>query len=347
MNNEHFLFIDTAGFGAADIAIQDNFSDIEACLTALGPFTTLVGVIFVYGCPDRLFEHDLKVIQWLQCFCGPEFFGNMTVVTTKWDLFCQEGFEDHWLRMKELEGVLSPMLCPKGRFRPAVLYHHGLQGGEGHPDAAVAFSRVLSQKRQSEERASALRAHVEERYCNTSPKPIQFLEELKDGKERHETEAWKALAHDLFASEVQIVGNRAVVVAKPVRARDDEGGQASSATPSEGTANTADGQPEKEAKVSQEAPPPAPKGDTQPQDHESPSPEPKGDAKPQDNESRAKFANDVGAWLRLFYEVLKGFRGARTHRGMVVGLPAAPEPPSTWGAWFCSWFAGPPKTGPN
>lgn len=326
MNNEQFLFVDTAGFGAADLDDKGNLGDIEACLTALGPFTTLVGIMFVYGCPERLHLHDLRTIHWLQCFCGPDFYSNITVVTTKWDIFKQDEFEKRWATVKELEAVLSPILCPETRQEGGILYHHGLPDGQGHSDASIAFSLVLGEGDQGEERARALRAHVEKHYCNTSPKPIQFLRELQDGKKTMETEAGKTLCHNAADNEVLIEGGRAVVVAKLVRARDDEGDK-NSPNPSQKEPKCTSGQSEENVKVAQEANTYKTKSDT----------------KPRDNEYEPGFAETVGRWLRLLYDVSRGFRGASTHTGMGAGPATSPEPPLTWGSWFSSWFTTPSK----
>lgn len=39
---------------------------------------------------------DLKTLQWVQCFCGPEFYKNIVVVTTKWDRFTEDDFKELW-----------------------------------------------------------------------------------------------------------------------------------------------------------------------------------------------------------------------------------------------------------
>lgn len=299
----------------------------------MGPFTTLVGVIFVYGCPERLFENDRQTIQWLQCFCGPQFYRNITVVTTKWDMFSEDGFVEHWAKIGELEGVLSSILDPGGRpdggrLDGGILYHHGLQDGQGPTDASIAYSRLLSRVTKAEERAQSLRAHFEKHYCNTSPTQIQFLKELQEGKKRMETEAGKALTYSVFQNEVVIRGDRAVVVAKTPRAQDDKGDKAATSAPS------------------QEEPKAKPTGGQSDEMVKAPQKQSSHKADP-DSEPEPSFAEKVGRWLRLFYDVSQGFRGARTQSGKGAGPRPSPESSSTWGSWFSSWFSGPPKAGQN
>lgn len=328
MNEEQFLFVDTAGFGAADIADAKNLKDIEACLTALGPFTTIVGVIFVYGRPERLFENDRKTIQWLQCFCGPEFYRNITVVTTKWDMYSEDAFVEYWAKIGELKGVLSSILDPEGRRDGGILYHHGLRDGQGPSDASVAYSRVLSKVSKAEERAQSLRTHFVKHYCNTSPRQIQFLKELQEGKERMETEAGKALTYSVFENEVAIRGDRAVVVAKTQREQDDEDDKATS-PPCQEKPRPIEGQSDEKAKA-----PPKPS-----------SQKAEGDTNSPDSEPEPSFAEMVGRWLGLLYEVSQGFRNARSQSGMGAGPRPSSASSSTWGSWFSSWFSGPPKDG--
>lgn len=85
IEGEQFLFVDTAGFGASDMEEIPNLKDIIGCLSTLGPFVKIAGLMFVYGKVDnRLTDLDPKLIQWVQC--GPQFYKNITVVTTQWDV---------------------------------------------------------------------------------------------------------------------------------------------------------------------------------------------------------------------------------------------------------------------
>ena len=81
IDDEDYLFVNTAGFGAANMDDMENMEDIVGCLNALGPFITIAGALFVYGGGQRrMMAHDLTTIQWVKCFCGPEFYRDITIV---------------------------------------------------------------------------------------------------------------------------------------------------------------------------------------------------------------------------------------------------------------------------
>ncbi|CAG9997303.1 unnamed protein product [Clonostachys byssicola] len=61
IDDEHYLFVDTAGFGAADMDDTKNFRDILTCLEALVPFVTFTGVLFlIAGNQDKMRAEDLS-----------------------------------------------------------------------------------------------------------------------------------------------------------------------------------------------------------------------------------------------------------------------------------------------
>jgi len=73
---------------------------------------TVAGVLFLYSSTkDRIEAGDLKTIRWLQCFCGPQFYENITVVTTKWDKMHPDEIDEARERLGELmAGDLAPVL---------------------------------------------------------------------------------------------------------------------------------------------------------------------------------------------------------------------------------------------
>lgn len=328
LNGEQFLFIDTAGFGAADIDSEDNLRNIEACITALSPFSILVGVIFVYGRPERLHDHDLKTIRWLECFCGPDFYSNITVVTSRWDEVDEDTFKELWENVPSLEQMTHAILHPHER-PGGYLYHHGLELGQGNPDASIAFGRVLKKKHRGEDRSLAILKHVEKHHCDTAPGPIQFLRELKEGKERMDTEAGKALTWSLSDSEVRIEGDRAVVVAKATNSHVDKGDKKNSKS-SESTPQTKERCTGNDAKPTQ--------GEAPPVDRAAPPHKKKRYTQASDTEPKPSFAEDVGRWLRFIYEAYTGFSGAKSQSGMGEGPRQSNSPNTTWGSWFMSWF---------
>ncbi|KAH0432518.1 hypothetical protein CcaCcLH18_06425 [Colletotrichum camelliae] len=147
IDNQQYLFIDTAGFGAADLDNERNFQDIMGCLSVLGPFVTVAGVLFVYGRMERLLENDLRTMRWIECFCGPNFFQNIMIVTTKWDELVEDDFEDRWAITADFENydVVRCLLKPPGRLHGATVYHHGFP--EDKDIGELQIVRELNQKR--------------------------------------------------------------------------------------------------------------------------------------------------------------------------------------------------------
>jgi hypothetical protein len=56
---------------------------------------------------------ELKTIRWLQCFCGPRFYENITIITTKWDKIHPDEIGEARERMEELAADdVAPVLDP-------------------------------------------------------------------------------------------------------------------------------------------------------------------------------------------------------------------------------------------
>lgn len=74
IDDEQYLFIDTASFSDPNTHDLTNFHNTVSYLIALGPFVQVVGVLFTIGIPGtRLRQQDVKFLCWVQCFCGPDF----------------------------------------------------------------------------------------------------------------------------------------------------------------------------------------------------------------------------------------------------------------------------------
>ncbi|KAH0531365.1 hypothetical protein TsFJ059_000205, partial [Trichoderma semiorbis] len=161
-----YLFVDTAGFGAADTNDVENLGNIMACLYSLGLFMAPSGVIFVFGkVGTRFMEHDLKTVRWIECFCGPKFFKNITIVTSMWDKIVEDDFEEECGKIDQLVGVpdIAQILNPPGRYEGGIMYHHGLPEGKLE---GVQYSSVMSKKRHRQQRSDALRDLIRDRYAN-------------------------------------------------------------------------------------------------------------------------------------------------------------------------------------
>lgn len=174
---------------------MDNLNDIITCLKALTPFVTVAGVLFVYGGNQaRMLDPDLATINWVKCFCGPEFYEYITVVTTKWDEFNSYTFGNKF--NKSLPALLKDKPFVE-LFKPAAdgqeycganVYHHGLDDSEAHP-------QQLCIHRQATERAQRVEKMMGY-YANASPPKLQILREMDSGIPWYQTEAAKALQHN-------------------------------------------------------------------------------------------------------------------------------------------------------
>ncbi|KAI0099377.1 P-loop containing nucleoside triphosphate hydrolase protein [Daldinia grandis] len=214
IDGEQYIFVDTAGFGASDMDDTASYDDIMSCLQALGPFVTVAGLIFLYGkIENRLRTEDLKTIQWVQCFCGPEFFQNIIIITNKWDSWSPDDFEEAWERVPELlhHEEINQILDPPGRYPGGTVYHHGFPGGKGSLDS---YGLLLNRRRHSRERGGELRKLIQQHYAKTKAVKLQVVQELESGIPMAETEAAKVLRVDPVKTRIKIEGDRAIVPIK-------------------------------------------------------------------------------------------------------------------------------------
>lgn len=215
IDDDQYLFIDTAGFGAHDVSNDENFVDIIGCLNGLGPFVDIVGLLFVYGGSnsDRLGNDDLRTIQWVQCFCGPNFYSKIVLVTSKWDRLKPKAVRQAWTRMEDLlrTPAMKALHNPSTRHEGATIYHHGLPGGVGPPGEAV---RVLDKDEDSEERSAELKSMITRIFKSTPIIKLQVAQELGDNGDWSKTEAAKLLSSDPQSITIEIQANRSVVCYK-------------------------------------------------------------------------------------------------------------------------------------
>ncbi|KAH7310142.1 P-loop containing nucleoside triphosphate hydrolase protein [Rhexocercosporidium sp. MPI-PUGE-AT-0058] len=323
IEGEQYLFVDTAGFGAADLDDSANFENILSCLTALSPFVTIAGLIFVYGSMENRFkEADVKTIQWVQCFCGPEFYRNIVIVTNMWDQYKEKQFRKQWEKLSDFtrnENV-KQILNPPERYHGGHIYHHGLPGGDGTVDSGTS---VLDYEDDSSKRGDELRKLIQRTYSAADSKPVtlQVLEEMKDGTPQQETQAAKALKAMPVHTKINIRNHRAVVC-----------------TTDTSQHTTTPGIPTSEAPT-----PPAPS--RQVPIHQAPTPEtiapkpkvPKAAEKSRQQASPQSWFERLLAWFEIGKQASVFFKEARE------SAHTKTKPP-TWSIWgsLRDWWAGAP-----
>jgi hypothetical protein len=224
LDGEQYLFIDTAGFGAADMGSMDVFQDIVSCIDALGPFVTFGGLLFVYGGRQtRLTENDKATIQWVKCFCGPEFYEHMTIVFTQWDWNNEAGLKQMWNTVQgligdePLQGLLNPPATHQQRYHGASVYYHGLRVG----DSANGSLQALGKDECAAERALRAQQMVKERYSSPHTARLQICREIANKIPWHKTEAAKVLFHhhSQFRVDIKDGLNRVTILSEEDRAK--------------------------------------------------------------------------------------------------------------------------------
>lgn len=190
--------------------------DIRACLAALGGFLTITGVIYVFGRPETRYRADqARTLRWIQCFCGPEFFRNITIITTMWDETNKVSLLEWLGNLEKLkaEPDIVRLLDPPERYHGGCIYNHGIPGGNATNDS----SALLFKDFHSKERGEELRNLIRLRYAAVSKTPakLQFLSEIESGIPWTETQAAKVLGASVNQTEIQISNNRAIVVPNP------------------------------------------------------------------------------------------------------------------------------------
>ncbi|KAK3900986.1 P-loop containing nucleoside triphosphate hydrolase protein [Staphylotrichum tortipilum] len=207
---DKYIFVDTPGFGAAD---KDNFEtmkDIMSCLLALGPFVIITGALFVYdSAQDRLSQDEAITIRWLQCFCGPDFYEKITVVSNKWDqLVAKERLKKKALfEDLQVRSDLAQVLNPPGRYRSGHVYHHGIR-----TDTMGNWCEALDHEESIPERKAQAQEMIQKWYANPATVKLQIRKELDRGTKLAETSAAKALAAHVVATKVRVKHGEAIIL---------------------------------------------------------------------------------------------------------------------------------------
>jgi hypothetical protein len=220
VHGQQYLFVDTPGFAAGDMNDMEIFRDIMSCLTAIGPFVTIAGVLFLHDIKkDRMTAGELKTIRWLQCFCGPQFYQNITLVTTKWDELKQKALIKARGRLGELKtSDFSPLLNPPSGHHGSYLYNHGIPSG----GTEEIWGEPLDLEDDKPARAAEASNIIHIRYGSTHAVELQIKKELDKGKKLSQTEAAKALTALPTESLVTVAWNKAFLLRRDEPTPDDE-----------------------------------------------------------------------------------------------------------------------------
>lgn len=187
---------------------RDAYEDIMSCVCTLGQWVTVAGIMFVHDArKQRLTQSEMTTIRWLECFCGPQFFQNVTIVQTQWDRITEDDMDQARDIAEELKtSAFKDLLFTKHVERGCV-YNHGVQVGNG------SDWNVLSRRRKPTERSQMAADFVQQRYerCDGVGR-LQVLEELAQGWGPYETEAAKALFNTYNTSLICVLRYKAFVV---------------------------------------------------------------------------------------------------------------------------------------
>lgn len=210
IHGQQYLFVDTPGFAAGDMNDMEIFKDIISCLIAIGPFVTVAGVLFLHDIKkDRMTAGELKTIRWLQCFCGPEFYQNITFITTKWDELKQKALIKARGRLEDLKtSDFAPLLNPTTGYQGGHLYNHGIPGG----GTEEIWGESLDYEDDKSTRAAEASNLIHRRYGNIHAVELQIKKELDEGKKLSKTEAAKALTTLPTESSVIVAQKKAVLL---------------------------------------------------------------------------------------------------------------------------------------
>ncbi|EAW17752.1 uncharacterized protein NFIA_076840 [Aspergillus fischeri NRRL 181] len=189
VHGKQYLFVDTPGFGAEDLKDKDVYEDIMSCVCTLGQWVTIAGIMFVHDVrSQRLTFSEMRTIRWLQCFCGPQFFRNVTIVQTQWDRITEDDMDQVRDIANELEfSAFDDVLFPK-HVKGGCVYNHGVRL-ENKSEWVT-----LSRKKKRQERSRMAADFILNQYgrCGKVAR-LQVLEELAQGWGLYETEAAKSL----------------------------------------------------------------------------------------------------------------------------------------------------------
>ncbi|KAI0172962.1 P-loop containing nucleoside triphosphate hydrolase protein [Hypoxylon sp. FL1284] len=231
VHGEKYIFVDTPGFGAADIPDMDIMDHILSCIDVLGSYVTIAGALYLYDChADRLTTEQAKTLRWLQCFCGPNFYQNITVVSTKWDSLSPKEQDKAMTRFESLktnsDSGFGQILQPPAPFTGGQVYYHGVELDD-HWDNR----RCLDPDDDVPERKRLAQRMIQRRYGDASVTDLQILVEKQKNKEKQQTQAVRALEAEIDSSKIRIKGESAIIL--DINAQDPIPGPSSNDSPGE------------------------------------------------------------------------------------------------------------------
>jgi hypothetical protein len=151
--------------------------------------------------------HDLATIRWVKCFCGPEFYRHVTIVSTKWDSLEEESFKEYWdkfsgvVKDPAVADILNPVASGTQRYHGGSVYHHGVVMDEANPGVPL---RRLSKRTCADQRAVYARAMIRDRYSSKPNAELQILREMAAGVAWYETEAAKVLRNSHLTLKLDV-----------------------------------------------------------------------------------------------------------------------------------------------
>lgn len=208
VHGEQYLFVDTPGFGAADLNDKDVYEDIMSCVCTLGQWVTFAGVMFVHDMrAPRLTESEMKTIRWLQCFCGPQFFENITVVLTQWDRITSYDLIQARDIAKQLKTTAFANILSPEHVKSGCLYYHGVRVGDRNE------WDVVSMHERPAERCSMAADFIRANYERSDEvAKLQVLEELTMGWGLYETQAAVSLFNTFSSSTICVLRRKALIL---------------------------------------------------------------------------------------------------------------------------------------
>ena len=85
LDGQRYVLVDTPGFDDADRSDTEVLAEILKWFEAMSRYCTLAGILYVYDITQPRLTASAKLnLRMLQALCGPDFYPNVTVVTTKW-----------------------------------------------------------------------------------------------------------------------------------------------------------------------------------------------------------------------------------------------------------------------
>ena len=305
---------------------MDNFFDIMGCLDALGPFVTFAGIIFVYGGTENCLKGpDLATIRWVKCFCGPEFYRYVTIVTSQWDRYVERDVKKKWDAFaglmqdssSDMAGILNPATSAHSRrYHGAAVYHHGIE-----MDPARPAIRILDMDKCADERVKLVRTMIKNRYGTIPNVKPQVMREMEQGTMWYDTEAAKVLRNRQSTLKLSVSNDFVrVTVTEEEELRDLPGSKAAGSEKPQV-------HPKRSATATRLLPAPPTAHPAQPEE-------------PWSWKPQRSWFQGVFEWLEIAKDVANFFREARSKAS-----GGAPAP----GAWanltgrLRSWWTGVPK----